>query len=318
MHAPSDQHIDQLARSYGEEYTPDVEAGLSRLHARIKAMEGDASVEATSSTTVIEANGAAIRPLAARKTTAPLPAAAPPRAGRRRFFSLVAAAAVLLLLTVWWNFADRDTTLVAEGENLETTLPDGTRLILQDGSTLTYAADFNETERRVELTGQAFFEVTKDAARPFRAGRAGVEMTVTGTAFNLRVGPDELEVEVAEGSVLLNAAEGQTAVEANQCGVARPGEAPKLMPAPHLNRHAWRTGKLSFTEAKLADVLRTICNNYGISVTGAEDCDFPVSGKFSSRDAEEILANIAKLGGGKVSPARDTPGGYELSGLCAD
>lgn len=64
-------------------------------------------------------------------------------------------------------------------------LPDGTKVWLSPNSKLSYPAEFSDTDRRVLLDGEAFFEVTHDAAHPFIITSAEVSTTVLGTSFNV-------------------------------------------------------------------------------------------------------------------------------------
>lgn len=64
-------------------------------------------------------------------------------------------------------------------------LPDGSTLWLGANSSCSYAANFSGRERRVELTGQGFFEVAKDPARPFVVSSGSIDVTALGTAFEV-------------------------------------------------------------------------------------------------------------------------------------
>lgn len=64
-------------------------------------------------------------------------------------------------------------------------LPDGSTLWLGANSSCRYAADFSGRERRVELSGQGFFEVAKDPARPFVVSTGDIDVTALGTAFEV-------------------------------------------------------------------------------------------------------------------------------------
>lgn len=66
----------------------------------------------------------------------------------------------------------------------EFTLPDGSRVWLNEESRLAYDADFSGSVREVTLSGEAFFEVEKDSLRPFRVGMGGLEIEVLGTSFD--------------------------------------------------------------------------------------------------------------------------------------
>jgi transmembrane sensor len=79
-------------------------------------------------------------------------------------------------------------------------LPDGSRVELKDSTRL--VVQYSATERRVKLTGgEAHFSVWKDKDRPFIVDAAGVEVRAVGTAFNVRLGADKVEVLVTEGRV---------------------------------------------------------------------------------------------------------------------
>ncbi|MEM6377098.1 MAG: FecR domain-containing protein [Bacteroidota bacterium] len=119
---------------------------------------------------------------------------------RRRIWSIAAAIAVLLVCgSVVFNqiFRPVNYTAVAtlEGEKKEVLLPDGTKVILNQNSSLSYSAKFKD--RDVELEGEAFFDVASMPDRPFTISSGDVLTTVVGTAFNIRAYPDEEEVEVA-------------------------------------------------------------------------------------------------------------------------
>ena len=79
---------------------------------------------------------------------------------------------------------ERITLVTAKGHMGEFTLPDGTRVWLNEESRLAYDADFSGTVREVTLSGEAFFEVEKDSLRPFRVGMGGLEIEVLGTSFD--------------------------------------------------------------------------------------------------------------------------------------
>ncbi|MFT7120152.1 MAG: transmembrane sensor [Neolewinella sp.] len=265
--------IDQLASTYGDDFDPDVEFALTKLRSRIDVVPQDAVV----------------RTLA-----------------RRRWMGI--AATVLLLVTVsYFGFSGNSGTVFANNTNgtMEVVLPDGTQVILQEGASLAYASDFNETERRIDLEGQAFFKVYKDKTRPFLAGNEETQLRVTGTEFNLRIEEGELEVEVSEGSVELKQEGLRLPVKANECGLAKPGKQSVLMAAPHLNRHAWRTGQLYFDSVKISTVLEVLRVNFDLNVQVEGGCEFPVSGTYSTEKPRSILENIAKINGGKVAERGD-------------
>ena len=79
-------------------------------------------------------------------------------------------------------------------------LPDGSVVTLNSGSSLKYStSDFNSGSRSVFLTGEGFFSVIKDPARPFYATTPGIKVKVLGTTFNIKAYPDE---DIEEATVV--------------------------------------------------------------------------------------------------------------------
>ena len=74
---------------------------------------------------------------------------------------------------------------VPHGQHCQITLSDGSKVWVNGGSTLRYPSYF-EGERRIELTGEALFDVTKDGNLPFVVSAKGVCVKVIGTRFNVR------------------------------------------------------------------------------------------------------------------------------------
>jgi transmembrane sensor len=262
--------FDQHVSSYKEGFTPDTSAALARLRTRME--------ESTVKTVTV------VRPLS-------------------RFRWISAAAVALLLVTAGYL------TLAGDGATkfnnnsdapMAVALPDGTKVLLQEGATLSYPISFNDKDRHIELSGQAFFEVHKDYDRPFLVNTSETELRVTGTAFNLRIDGDELEVEVSEGSVELHREGLVTPVKAKQCGLAYAGKKCILMKAENLNRHAWRTGTLTFKSTPLSLALKTISNNFGIEIKVPTACDFPVTANFDGKNPIAVLETIAAQDGGTL------------------
>lgn len=116
-----------------------------------------------------------------------------------RIWSAAAAIAVLLVAG-WWIFM-RETgskTLeysTADNQSRSITLPDQSKIVLNENSTLAYT--FDGKNRQVELSGEAFFDVEKDPKHPFVIHSGEVETKVLGTSFNIRAYPDEAKIKVS-------------------------------------------------------------------------------------------------------------------------
>jgi ferric-dicitrate binding protein FerR (iron transport regulator) len=76
------------------------------------------------------------------------------------------------------------------------TLSDGTKVWLNAASSLKYPTSFTGKDRKVEITGEAYFEVTHNADMPFKVDKDGMEVTVLGTHFNVNAYDDEPQLKV--------------------------------------------------------------------------------------------------------------------------
>lgn len=271
------EHAWNLSKRYKEGYEPDVDAGLARLQARIAA-----SREPENS--------------AARRR---------PRPSRRPLPWLQAAAAVALLAALgWWWIgtgtatSDTDAALFTSGpdEPKELTLPDGSAVLLNVNSFLTVQAGFRDgPERRVELAGEAYFNVRHDPSRPFRITAGSAMVEVLGTAFNLRSYPAEnyTEVEVQEGIVRLSGLQSGQAAElaAGFRGALRPGQPIDYQKSPGLNAQSWRTQRLAFRNTPLNEALACLERHFNVELklSNGELADCGITMEFEDFTLSEVF-----------------------------
>jgi transmembrane sensor len=98
------------------------------------------------------------------------------------------------------RYTNHQRYFTATGERLSFTLADGSQVMLDTQSVL--SVDFSATQRRVSLEGgQAFFEVAKDANRPFVVATHNRQFVAVGTAFDVRIDGDQVKVTMVEGTV---------------------------------------------------------------------------------------------------------------------
>ncbi|GHV48893.1 anti-sigma factor [Bacteroidia bacterium] len=103
---------------------------------------------------------------------------------------------------------------VPYGSKAKVVLPDSSNIWMNAGSTLRYGSKFNQQERNVYIEGEAYFKVTKNAAKPFYVNTSTITLKVLGTSFNVKAYPEEKQIEttVESGTVqLLSAYEGKQA-----------------------------------------------------------------------------------------------------------
>ncbi|MET0466003.1 MAG: FecR domain-containing protein [Chitinophagaceae bacterium] len=83
------------------------------------------------------------------------------------------------------------------GSKTRIQLPDGSIVWLNAGSKLTYDKEYNQDDRQVTLTGEGFFDVIKDPAKPFLVHTSTVEVRVLGTVFNVKAYPEDKTTETS-------------------------------------------------------------------------------------------------------------------------
>jgi ferric-dicitrate binding protein FerR (iron transport regulator) len=152
------------------------------------------------------------------------------------------------------------------------TLADGTKVWLNSESSLQYPVAFAGNERKVSVTGEAYFEVEKNPKKPFRvqfasAGREGI-VEVLGTHFNVNAYDDEpvIETTLLEGSVKVNSKVKSI--------MLKPGEQASLSQSSHTSHTvdvqtvmAWKNGKFDFGEGTdLKQIMRQVARWYDVEV----------------------------------------------------
>ncbi|SHG30475.1 FecR family protein [Fodinibius roseus] len=235
-------------------------------------------------------------------------------------WGLVAAAAamitVILLFTVPGERGEpvsdvrvpTNKEIVSEhGQRTHLRLSDGTRVILNAGSKMITPETFSDSLRRVELEGQAFFNVATDSARPFLVVTDRSVTEVLGTQFDVRAysEDEQVEVTVAEGKVALRAKQDTAKrngkeITHNQQGSLSPAGIAEVTEVENLAVHlGWTEGKLVFSNQQFLRVKRTLERYYNITIeiesdNGEQLRDRRFTGSFTdSQPLEEVLEAIA-------------------------
>ncbi|MBN8861400.1 MAG: FecR domain-containing protein [Sphingobacteriales bacterium] len=155
---------------------------------------------------------------------------------------------------------------------LSLTLSDGTQVWLNVGSSLTYPTAFTETERRVTITGEAYFEVAHNAAMPFRVQHNDVTISVLGTHFNVNTYEDETaeRITLLEGSVQVNKKNVSKLLEPGQQASINHDETNDIKVLKEVNLEevmAWRDGKFRFGESMdIGTIMRQISRWYNAEI----------------------------------------------------
>lgn len=139
----------------------------------------------------------------------------------------------------------------------ETTLPDGTRVVLGAESQLTFEVT-DKVRRATVVGGDAYFAVTRDPARPFTVSSGDVQVRVVGTQFEIRRRSAEVSVAVAEGLVDVSRADAAgeaVRLHRGEALTARNGVQSAVRAVETADIATWRSGRLVYDNAELRDVV---------------------------------------------------------------
>ncbi|MER3374846.1 MAG: FecR domain-containing protein [Allomuricauda sp.] len=154
------------------------------------------------------------------------------------------------------------------GKKMNLTLPDGTQVRLNSGSTIKFPERFEGNTREVELSGEAFFDVTKNPDKPFIIKSSEIQTTVLGTSFNINTYPDNhhIAVTVATGKVKVASKDNEILLGPNEQGVfdksTRTISKEEIDIAAFLH---WKNGVLHFEDVTLDKVMESLERWYGVN-----------------------------------------------------
>lgn len=178
-----------------------------------------------------------------------------------------------------------NTLATPRGGQFKLRLPDGTDVWLNSASSIRYPTAFTGGERKVEITGEAYFEVAGDKAKPFQVKAGDMNVLVLGTHFNINAYADEgtIATTLLEGSVKVSSVNdksailkpGQQALVTSSDGQPQSPAVGSKVPQQPITvvNHAdidqimaWKNGYFSFNQADLRTVLRMLERWYDIDV----------------------------------------------------
>jgi transmembrane sensor len=236
------------------------------------------------------------------------------RLNKRFFFKVTAAASVLLiagsLLFIKRNVnSTRQLSLVetknSPGAKSNITMSDGTRVWLNTDSKIQYPKKFSGNTREVYLEGEAFFDVTKDAAKPFIIHLTNGTIRVLGTSFNVRAYKNEkmIEASVATGKVAF--------IPIHKSGTTKDTvfltrnkklryllakEQAIVEPTVSKDDIAWIGGKLVFKAMSFDEISFELERTFGKKFIFLSDSarQFRLTGSFQNNSLDEILFYLSK------------------------
>ncbi len=202
-----------------------------------------------------------------------------PERNAPRMWLRVAAAIVLLVasgMVINYFVSGTNVHFQTADNTLSVSLSDGSQVLLNQNSELSYSSHFGAASRKVKLKGEAFFEVAPDPNKPFIIQIGDAEVEVLGTTFNVQ-GYDtrkEVEVTVETGVVKLSTPELKQEVKlhAGDKGIySKANQQISSLKNDNVNFLSWKTRKIILIEKDLRSVVETLNKTYGSNITIASD-----------------------------------------------
>lgn len=163
-----------------------------------------------------------------------------------------------------------NTMTVPKGGNVVSlALADGSKVWLNAASSIRYPAAFSGTERKVEITGEAYFEVAHNASMPFKVSRGNVDVEVLGTHFNVNAFPEEKDIKVTllEGSVKVNRQKEAIMLKPGEQAVVGPQSPLATNHSPDIEQvMAWKNGMFMFNNTGIENIMQQIERWYDVTV----------------------------------------------------
>jgi ferric-dicitrate binding protein FerR (iron transport regulator) len=215
-------------------------------------------------------------------------------------FRLFAAASVILLfgLISILKLYNKEVKYVSDNSVLSVVLPDSSNIVLNKNSVLIVSKGFSESNRNVELQGEAFFQIKRDTANVFivRLGN-GLDVTVLGTEFNIknRELADVVKLEVVSGKVLFKD-NNQHITVSKGMGVNFVSSENKFKDIRKIDNNglAWRTNKLYFDNSLLTDVAEDIEQFLGKQIVLPPNASsLRYTGTFDNSSEKDIVSTLA-------------------------
>ncbi|MCM5663050.1 FecR family protein [Galbibacter mesophilus] len=220
------------------------------------------------------------------------------------WYKIVAGLALLIGLGASYYFITKNTYKVnyiavstSANQTKILTLSDSSVVTLNENSALEFPNVFSEEERKVKLTGEAYFKIKKDKNSPFIVEANGIKTTVLGTQFNIDASTHKVNVALVEGSVKVEGLDVDKKLLPNQ-----KIEFDLKKKKVHLQNFSpkeelwWLTGEFVFSNTPLEEVVQILGKKFNktIILDSNNTGKLSISGTFKSKNLSAILKAVAE------------------------
>lgn len=230
---------------------------------------------------------------------------------RRMLLGSAAVIIPVLLIVGSYFYINQDVEMIevvsSSNQQKQCTLADGTTILLNSGTKITYPSKFTDSTRVVTLDGEAYFSVISDAAKPFIVKTNNLSVRVLGTKFNISAYPtnDRTIATLTSGKIQVDIQSGKTdskyILKPNQEIVFNKIDNSVLINTATGENSSWKDGSLVFQDATFNDIVNTIERRYGITIDYSKQAflNTPYTIKFIHNESlEDVLDVLQDVVGG--------------------
>ena len=188
-----------------------------------------------------------------------------------------------------------NTIHIPKGGQHQLVLADGTKVWLNAESSLHYPTSFVGKERKVTLMGEGYFEVAKNADKPFYVQVGVMKVQVLGTHFNINAYSDEKNIATTlmEGKVTVNNGIEEILLKPGQQAQASSNQLKKVYDVDMDEILAWKNGEFVFNETELRDAMKSLSRWYNIEVV--YENKLPATYLYGSISRKKSLIEVLKI-----------------------
>lgn len=183
------------------------------------------------------------------------------------------------------------------GEKLTLKLPDGSTIVLNGNSSISFSSTFGRVNRHVQLDGEAYFQIAKDSLKPFQVLTEGMVTTALGTAFNAFARDGLYSVALTEGRVAIEATDKTVELSPGQIVILDKREnlpAFNISTFNYIEIMGWKEGILDFDRVPLGSILDDLANWYDVKIKIEDGIDVNrrVIGTFRNKNLSDVLTGL--------------------------
>ncbi|MDK1288315.1 FecR family protein [Pseudoalteromonas umbrosa] len=217
----------------------------------------------------------------------------------------IAASVMLISLLSWLGLERQETDPVIAQQIYQTKTAQVETYPLVDGSVVTLGPDSkllvsmsNQARSLKLLSGEGYFDVVSDKARPFIVSSGQVNITVIGTEFNVRFNPSSIQVAVAQGQVEVELQDRHAKLQAGEVIIADNSRG--LSQVTSIDPTViddWQQGQLIYQDAPLDQIVAQLNRYYAgqIIVAGEDVEQLRVTASFSTQDIPSVIQDLAAM-----------------------